>query len=107
MREAADVYGSPEHSRTNATDPSAFGASEHNKDAVLACHRSLLEEMRNRDQTEDAPKQTSNEVGVELAPVQDAEWESMGPIDYTKYLSDKAELTAEQRGPVALLARDM
>ena len=54
--------------------------------------------------TEDAPKQTSNEVGVELVPVQDTEWESMVPIDFAKYLSDKWELTAQQRGPVPLLA---
>ena len=31
----------------------------------------------------------------------------MWPIDYAKYLCDKGELTMEQRGPVALLARDM
>ena len=31
----------------------------------------------------------------------------MGPIDYAKYLCDKAELTKEQRGFVALVARDM
>ena len=31
----------------------------------------------------------------------------MGPIAYAKHLCDKAELTREQRGPVALLVRDM
>ena len=36
MKEAADVYGRPEHLRTHATDPSAFGASEHDKSTSLA-----------------------------------------------------------------------
>ena len=31
MREAADAYGTPEHSQTKASDPSEFGASEHKK----------------------------------------------------------------------------
>ena len=31
----------------------------------------------------------------------------MGPVDFAKYLCDAAELTTEQRGPVALVARDM
>ena len=36
MREAADAYQTPEHSQTNATDPSAFGASENAKQEALA-----------------------------------------------------------------------
>ena len=48
-----------------------------------------------------------NEVGVELAPVEDADSTSMGPIDFAKYLCDQGELITEQRGPVALVARDM
>ena len=55
--------------------------------------------------TEDAPKQTTNEVGVELAS--DEPRKLMRPMDYAKYLCDKAELTLEQRGPVALVTRDM
>jgi len=31
MREAADAYGTPEHTSTNATDPSMCGAAEHEK----------------------------------------------------------------------------
>ena len=34
-----------------------------------------------------------NEVGVDLAPVEDADWTSMGPIDFAKYLCDKGEFT--------------
>ena len=43
MREAADAYQTPEHSQTNATDPSVFGASEHAKQEALARHRDLLQ----------------------------------------------------------------
>ena len=32
---------------------------------------------------------------------------SLGPVVYAKSLCDKAGLTREQRGPVALIARDM
>ena len=46
MREAADAYQTPEHSQTNATDPSAFGASEHAKQEALARHRDLLQRLR-------------------------------------------------------------
>ena len=31
----------------------------------------------------------------------------MGPVGLAKYLCDAAELTTEQRGPVALIARSM
>ena len=31
MREAKDAYGTPEHTQTNASDPSAFGASAQKK----------------------------------------------------------------------------
>jgi hypothetical protein len=50
---------------------------------------------------------SSNEFGVKLAPVEDADSTSMGPIDFAKYLCDQGELITEQRGPVALVARDM
>ena len=48
-----------------------------------------------------------NEVGGELAPAEDADWSSMGPSDLAKYPCEKAKLTPEQQGPVALVARDM
>ena len=44
---------------------------------------------------------------MELAQEEDTECEAMGPVDYAKHLCDKGELTKEQRGPVALVARDM
>ena len=46
MREAADAYQTPEHSQTNATDPSVFGAAEHAKQEALARHRDLLQRLR-------------------------------------------------------------
>ena len=53
-------------------------------------------------------KQTSShEVGVERAPVEDADYTSTEPVDFAKSLGDKGELTTEQRGLVALVARDM
>ena len=50
---------------------------------------------------------SSNEVGVEVVPHEDAHLTSMGPADFAKYLCDEGQLTTEQRGPVALVARDM
>ena len=115
MREASDAYETPQHSQTNATDPSAFGASEHDKKESLAHHRDLLQKLRESHQNAptcetqpgDAMQSSSNEVGVKLAPVEDADSTSMGPIDFAKYLCDQGELITEQRGPVALVARDM
>ena len=115
MREAAEAYGTPQHTHTNATDPSEFGASEHDKQAALQHHRQLLQKLREtreeapacQMETEDVPKTSSNEVGVEVVPHEDAHTSSMGPIDFAKYLCDEASLTTEQRGPVALVARDM
>ena len=115
MREAADAYGRPEHSQTNATDPSTFGASEHEKQAALDRHRQLLQRLRETEertpagetQSEDARLTSTNEVGVEIAKDEYLDTASMSPVDLAKYLCDKGKLTAEQRGPVALLARDM
>ena len=115
MREAADAYGTPIHSQTSATDPSACGASEQEKNESLAHHRELLQKLR--ESTEKAPtceteagdalQSSSNEVGVEVLQVEDADWISMGPIELAKYLCEKGELTTERRGLVALVARDM
>ena len=90
MREAPDAYETPQHSQTNATDPSAFGASEHDKKESLAHHRDLLQKLRESHQNAptcetqpgDAMQSSSNEVGVKLAPVEDADSTSMGPIDF-------------------------
>ena len=53
MREAADAYQTPEHSQTNAADPSVFGASEHAKQEALARHREILQRLR--ESRENAP----------------------------------------------------
>ena len=45
--------------------------------------------------------------GVEVVPHEDADFTSMGPTDFAKYLCDEVQLTTEERGPVALVARDM
>ena len=115
MHEAAEAYGTPQHTHTNATDPSTFGAAEHEKQAALEHHRQLLQKLRETREktptcqleTDDAPQSSSNEVGVEVMPHEGAHLASMGPVDLAKYLCDKGQLTTEQQGPVALLARDM
>ena len=115
MREAADAYGRPEHSQTNATDPSVFGASENEKQAALASHRELLHRLRETQEqahtcetnSEDATQRSPNQVGVELAPDENLDPTSMGPVDFARYLCEKGTLTTEQRGPVALVAKDM
>ena len=92
MREASDAYETPQHSQTNASDPSAFGASEHDKKESLAHHRDLLQKLREshqnaptcETQSGDAMRSSLNEVGVELAPVEDADSTSMGPMDFAK-----------------------
>ena len=73
MREAADAYQTPAHSQTNATDPCAFGASQHAKQEALARHREILQQLREsfgeastcEAETEDAKQTSRNEVGVE------------------------------------------
>ena len=54
--------------------------------------------------TEHADRQACAEVvsGGEVEQIS-----QLGPIAYAKLLCDRAELTREQRGPVALIARDM
>ena len=92
MKEAADVYGRPEHLRTHATDPSAFGASEHDKSTSLARHRDLLQKLREaaekgptcETESGDTMQTPSNEVGVELTRIEDTECASMGPVDFAK-----------------------
>ena len=46
MREAADAYQTPEHSQTNATDPSLNGVAEHKQNLMLALHRDHLPRLR-------------------------------------------------------------
>ena len=85
------------------------------KNQALAIHRTLLQELRDKEQNaltsenviEDVPKRTTNELAVALAADDVSDCASMGPVDFAKYLCDAATLTAEQRGPVALVARDL
>ena len=114
MREAADAYQTPEHSQTNAVDPSLFGASEHAKQEALARHREILQRLREsrenastcEAETEDAKQTSWNEVGDELVADENPNYACMGPVDLAKYLCDLAELTIEQRGYLSnLVAR--
>ena len=115
MRQAADAYEIPDHTQTNATDPSAFGAAEQKKHTSLAHHRKLLQKLREsvektppcETQTGNATTSTSNEVGIEFGPVEDTDMTSMGPKHFAKYFGEQRTLTTEQRRPVALVTRDM
>ena len=112
MREAADAYQTPKHGRTNGTDPSLFGASEQAMREALARHRDLLQRMRESEIPEEPDSSTAkiqieNVPGVQLVTDEDRDCAAMGPVDFAKYVCDKGTLTAEQRGPVALVARDM
>ena len=115
MREAADAYKTPEHSQTNAEDPSLFGASEPKKHDALARHREIIQRLKQsrenaptcEAETEDAKQPSRSEVGVELETDENPNCACMAPVELAKYLCDAAELTTEQRGPVALIARNM
>ena len=114
MREAAEAYQTPKHLQANAVDPSEFGGSDHAKQEALALHREINQRLREkRDnaltceaETED-PKQSRVGVGVELLTDENPNCACMAPVELAKYLCDAAELTTEQRGPVALIARSM
>ena len=72
MREAADAYETLDHTQTNATDPSAFGAAEQAKNTCLAHHRKLLQKLREsvektsvcETQAGIATTSISNELGI-------------------------------------------
>jgi hypothetical protein len=115
MREAAEAYQTPEHSQTNATDPSVFGAAELRKQLALAHHRDRLQRLRGNTETastceaetEEAKQTAWKELGVEVMKDEDTDCASMVPVHFAKSLCDAAGLTIEQCGPVALIARDM
>ena len=119
MREVSDAFGAPQHLRAQGHQVSRFGAAEHDKVTALARHRDLLEKKA-RDQHETAPADSSagqnaakqaqavpQEADVKVVPDEAGDLLSVGPVVYAKSLCDKAGLTREQRGPVALLAHDM
>ena len=115
MREVADAFGSPKHLQTNGHDPSVFGAAEHEKKTALARHKACLEMLRAQqekpphmqDATDEATGTVIQEADVELLHEADEDSEMLGPVAFAKRLCDKAELTLEQKGPVALIVRDM
>ena len=115
MREIADAFGSPKHLQTNGHDPSVFGAAEHEKKTALARHKACLEMLRAQqekpphmqDATDEATGTVIQEADVELLHEADEDSEMLGPVAFAKRLCDKAELTLEQKGPVALIVRDM
>ena len=115
MREVSDIFGEPEHLHSQNHDPSFFGAAEHAKTAALARHQAHLETLRaqrenpptGEDATTEAAGGAGQEAGVEKLDSDYETPEMMEPVACAKWLCDKAELTQEQRGPVALIARDM
>ena len=115
MREAADAYQTPEHLQTNAEDPSWFGAAEHKKQDALTRHRESIQRLKEsrenavtcEAETEEANQTSRSEVGVELETDENPINACKTPVELAKYLCDAAELTTEQRGPVALIARSM
>ena len=118
MREVSDAFGAPQHLRAQGHQVSRFGAAEHDKVTALARHRDLLEKARY--QHEAAPADSSvgqnaaaqaqevpQEADVKVVPDETEDLLSLGPVAYAKSLCDKTGLTREQRGPVALIAREM
>ena len=115
MRQAAEVFGSMEPWQANHAEPSAFGAAEHERQAALAWHRSILETLRQQEEQagakesidEAAPEHPMPEECVEFVEDGDDATLFNDPVSFAKHLCDQAGLTREQRGPAALLARDM
>ena len=118
MREASDAFGTPQHLRSEGNEVSKFGASEHDKQAALAQHHELLERLRAQAENLTAegdageadapePREEEREADVEIMAEDGEDLSSLGPVAYAKMLCDKAGLTLEQRGPVALIAREM
>ena len=84
-------------------------------------HKAFLERLREQDDPEmmkenaaekasdhpEDPCQQNPEGSVKLMERDDSAMHFSYPISYAKYLCDSAGLTREQRGPVALIARDM
>ena len=106
---------------TDRSEPSALCAAESKRQAALAVHKAILEQLREQDNlklmkentAEEAsdhhedPCQQGPEGSVKLMEKDDNAMHFSDPISYAKYLCDNAGLTREQRGPVALIARDM
>ena len=118
MREASDAFGVPQHLRADGREVSKFGASEHDRQAALAQHRECLERLRAQAEHLPAegeageaaaaqPQEEEREADVTIVTEDGEDLSSLGPVAYAKKLCDRASLTLEQRGPVALIAREM
>lgn len=116
MREVNDAFGTPEHLHTRGSEPSVFGAAEHEKAAALAHHEACLEALRTQGEDKLAAQEPLPEA-TSLAPQEpevmlqsahaEKDAEPQEPAAYAKWLCDRGALTREQRGPVALIAREM
>ena len=120
MREVSDAFGDPQHVTVEGNEVSKFCAAEQVMQTALERHREILEQLRTQEESlprengvsvdpEQDPQQAEPTPHVEIVP-EEAEEEdplSVGPIAYAKTLCDKAGLTLEQRGPVALIAHTM
>jgi len=115
MRQAAEILGPTTPWQARHEEPSAFGTAEHERQAALTQHRALLEMLRQEDNpanmaetaNEETPENTRHEERVELVDDEDETMRFSDPVSCAKHLCDQGKLTREQRGPVALLARDM
>ena len=115
MRQAAEVLGAMTQWQPNRSKPSRYGAAENKKQEDLAKHRAFLEQLRQQEDPADTTANPSEDVhdhlisqeGVELVEEEDDAKRLSDPVSYAKHLCDEAQLTREQRGPVALLAKDM
>ena len=115
MRQAAEVLGAMTQWQPNRSEPSRYGAAENKKQEDLAKHRAFLEQLRQQEDRADTTANPSEDVhdhlisqeGVELVEKEDDAKRFSDPVSYAKHLCDEAHLTREQRGPVALLAKDM
>ena len=115
MRQAADIFETMRTWLTDRSEPSAFGAAECKRQAALAVHKDILEQLREQDNPElmkentaekasdhhEDPCQQGPEGSVKLMEKDDNAMHFSDPISYAKYLCDNAGLTREQRGPVA------
>ena len=119
MRQAADICGPMKTWQPSRSDPSAFGAAEHDRQTALALHKAILERLREQDNPQTMEENAAAEAldqrenlqsskgSIELMETDSDAMHLSDPISYAKYLCDKGDLTREQRCPVMLIATDM
>ena len=94
--EKQQMHTGHQHIRKQTLQIRLHSVLRSTKNQSLAHHRELLQKLRESNEktptceTEsgDAMQSSSNEVGVELLQVEDADWTTMVPIDYATYLCD-------------------